>query len=75
MFRIDIYFTKYSLAVEIDEKDHTDRDLEFGKKKRKGIRKKLKCEFIRINTSRENYDENYENYEAGRIQTFISDFN
>ena len=26
LFRIDIYFTKYCLAVEIDEKGHTDRD-------------------------------------------------
>ena len=40
LFRIDIYFTEYSLAVEIDEKGHTDRDLIFEKKKRKGIRKK-----------------------------------
>ena len=39
LFRIDIYFTEYSLAVEIDEKGHTDRDLIF-EKKRKGIRKK-----------------------------------
>ena len=29
LFRIDIYFSKCSLAVEIDEKGHTDRDLEF----------------------------------------------
>ena len=29
LFRIDIYFTKYCLAIEIDEKGHTDRDLEF----------------------------------------------
>ena len=28
-----IYFTEYSLAVEIDEKGHADRDLEFEKKK------------------------------------------
>ena len=34
LFRIDIYFTKYCLAVEIDEKGHTDRDLEFEKDKR-----------------------------------------
>ena len=27
LFRIDVYFTKYFLAVEIDEKGHTDRDL------------------------------------------------
>ena len=35
LFRIDIYFTKYCLAVEIDEKGHTDRDLEFEKKGKK----------------------------------------
>ena len=35
LFRIDIYFTKYCLAVEIDEKDHTYRDLEFEKKGKK----------------------------------------
>ena len=34
-FRIDIYFTEYSLTVEIYEKGHTDRDLEFEKKKDK----------------------------------------
>ena len=27
LFRIDIYFTKYCLAIETDEKGHTDRDL------------------------------------------------
>ena len=32
IFRIDIYFTEYSLAVETDEKGHTDRDLIFEKK-------------------------------------------
>ena len=35
LFRIDIYFTKYCLAVEIDEKGHTDRELEFENKKDK----------------------------------------
>ena len=34
LFRIDIYFTKYCLAIEIDQKGHTDRDL-FLKKKDK----------------------------------------
>ena len=29
LFRIDVYFTKYCLAVESDEKGHTDRDLIF----------------------------------------------
>ena len=44
----------------------------FLKKKAEGIRKKLNCQFIRINTSKENYDVSYE---ASRIQTFISNFN
>ena len=72
LFRIDVYFTKYFLAVEIDEKGHTDRDLIFEEKRQKALEKKLNCEFIRINTSRENYDADYE---AGRIQTFISNSN
>ena len=72
LFRIDIYFTKYSLAVEIDEKGHTDRDLIFEEERQKALEKKLNCKFIRINTSKENYDADYE---ASRIQTFISNFN
>ena len=71
LFRIDVYFTKYSLAVEIDEKGHTDRDLIFEEKRQKALEKKLNCTFIRINTSKENYDADYE---ASRIQTFISKF-
>ena len=41
------------------------------KKDKKHQEKKLNCEFIRINTSRENYDPDYE---ASKIQTFISQF-
>ena len=71
LFRIDICFTKYCLAIEIDEKGHTDRDLEFEKKRQEALEKKLNCTFIRINTSKENFDVDYE---ASRIQTFISQF-
>ena len=71
LFRIDIYFTKYFLAVEIDEKGHTDRDLIFEEKRQKALEKKLNCTFIRINTSRENFDADYE---ASEIQAFISRF-
>ena len=53
LFRIDVSFTEYYLAVEIDEKNHTDRDLIFEEKRQKALEKKLKCTFIRINTSRE----------------------
>ena len=71
LFRINIYFTQYFLTVEIDEKGHTDRELIFEEKRQKALEKKLNSEFIRINTSREDYDADYE---ASRIQTFISKF-
>ena len=59
MFRFDIYFTKYCLAGEIDEKGHTDRDLIFENERQKALEKKLNCKFIRINTSREKFDVDY----------------
>ena len=71
LFRIDVYFTEYFLAVENGEKSHTDRDHIFEEKRQRALAKKLNCEFIGINTSRENYDTDYE---ASRIQTFISKF-
>ena len=71
LFRIDIYFTEYVLAIEIGEKGHTDRDLIFEGKRQKALEKKLNCKFIIINTSKENYDADYE---ASRIYPFISKF-
>ena len=71
LFRIEVYFTKYFLAVEIDEKGHTGRDPIFEEKRQKALEKRLNCEFIRINTSKKNYDANYE---ASTIQTFVSNF-
>ena len=76
IYEIDPYFyehykKKNSLAVEIDEKGHTDTDLIFEEKRQKALVKKLNCTFIRINTSKENYDVDYE---ASKIQTFISNF-
>ena len=41
LFRNDIYFTEYVLAVEIDEKGHTDRDLIFEEKRQKTLEKNL----------------------------------
>ena len=51
-------------------KKHVERDLIFEEKRQKALEKKLGCKFIRINTSKR-YDEDYE---IGRIQTFISKF-
>ena len=41
LIRIDVYFSEYLLAVEIDEKGHTDRDLIFEEKRQKALEKNL----------------------------------
>ena len=73
LFRIDVYFNKFLLAVEIDEKGHTDRDLIFEEERQEALEKKLGCEFIRINTS--NAENGYDlDYEVCNIEAFIDEF-
>ena len=73
LFRIDVYFNKFLLAVEIDEKGHTDRDLIFEEKRQKALEKKLGCKFIRINTS--NPKNGYDlDYEVDNMEAFIEEF-
>ena len=73
LFRIDIYFSECSLAVEIDKKGHTDRDFIFEEKRQKALEKKLGCKFIRINTS--NVKKGCDlDYQVGNIKAFIGEF-
>ena len=73
VFRIDVYFNKFLLAVEIDEKSHTDRDLIFEEKRQKALEKKLLCKFIRTNTN--NAKNGYDlDYEVGNIEAFNDEF-
>ena len=73
LFRIDIYFSECFLAVKIDEKGHTDRDIIFEEKRQKALEKKLGCKFIRINTS--NAKIGYDlDYEVDNKQAFINEF-
>ena len=51
LFRTDIYFSECFLAVEIDEKGHTNRHVIFEEKIQEALEKNLGCKFIRINTS------------------------
>ena len=44
VFKIDIYFTKYSIAIEIYEKYYTDRDLIFQEKRQKALEKKTQLQ-------------------------------
>ena len=73
LFRIDFYFSQFLLAVEINEKRHTDRDLIFEEKIQKALEKKLGCKFIRVNTS--NAKSGYDlDYEVGNTEAFIDEF-
>ena len=73
-FRNYIYSTECFLAVEIYEKGHADRDLIFEEKRQKAQEKKLRCKFIRLNTS--NAKTGYDlDCEVGNVQAFINEFN
>ena len=48
LFRIDIYFSECFLAVEIDEKGHTDRDLIFEEKRQEALEKNLVVNLLEL---------------------------
>ena len=48
-YRIDLCFSKHRLAMEIDEKGHNDRNIDYETERQKAIEKELDCKFIRIN--------------------------
>ena len=48
-YRIDLYFHKPKLAIEIDELGHVDRNLSNEIERQKAPEKELDCVFIRIN--------------------------
>ena len=48
LLRIDIYINEYPLAIEIDEKDHTDIDLFFEEENKKEIEKNLVVTLLEI---------------------------
>ena len=68
-YRINAYFPKYKLATEIDEQGHNNRDIDFEIERQKAIKKKLGCEFIRINPPKENFNMFVE---IGKIQNYIT---
>ena len=70
-FSIDVSFSEYNLIVEVEGKEHTDRDLVYEKKRKEVLEKKLACKFVRTNHSKENYDVFYE---IVIIQIFITEF-
>ena len=50
-YRIDLYFHKYKLAIEVDELGHNDRNIDCEIQRQKELEKELDCVFIRINAT------------------------
>ena len=48
-YRIDLYFYKHKLAIEVDELRHADRNLSNEIERQKRLEKELDCVLIRIN--------------------------
>ena len=48
LFRIDIYFSECFLALEIDEKGHTNRDIIFEEKRQKALEKNLVVNLLKL---------------------------
>ena len=48
LFKIDVYFNKFFLAVGIDEKGYTDRDLIFEEKRQKALEKNFVVNLLEL---------------------------
>ena len=53
-YRIDLYFHKHKLAIEVDELGHADKNLGNEIERQKSLKKELDWVFIRINPDEEN---------------------
>ena len=71
-YQIDLYFSEHKLAIEVDEKEHTNRDEKKENEREEKMIKKLGCKFIRINPHVENYDIFVE---IGKIKGYIAQSN
>ena len=56
VYRIDLYFHYYKLAIETNEKSDSDRNIDYEIKKQKAIERELRCKFIRIDPEKEDFD-------------------
>ena len=66
-YRVDAYFPKHKLGIEIDEQGH-NRDINYDIERQKAIERDLGCKFIMIDPSKKDFDVNIE---LGRIQKYI----
>ena len=55
-YRIDLYFHKYKLAIEVDELGHADRNVNNEIERQRALERELNCVFIRINPDAEDFN-------------------
>ena len=55
-YRIDLYFHKYKLAVEVDELGHADRNVNNEIEKQRALERELNCVFNRINPDKPDFN-------------------
>ena len=53
-YKIDLFFHKYKLAIEVDELGYNDRNIKYETQRQRAIERKLGCVFIRINPDEKN---------------------
>ena len=54
--RIDLYFPRHKLAIEVDEEGHKDRDNLKEFERENTIKEHLDCKFIRIKLDEQDFD-------------------
>ena len=55
-YRIDLYFHKCKLAIEVDELEHNDRNINDEIQRQKALEKEINCVFIRINPDEKDFN-------------------
>ena len=71
-YRIDLYFHEYKLAIEIDENNHSNRNIDYEIKRQKAIEQELGFKFIIIDPHKEEFDIFKAINEIFRHQTTVS---
>ena len=55
-YRVDFYFHKYKLAVEVDELGHAGRNVNNEIERKRALERELNCVFIRINPNEPDFN-------------------
>ena len=55
-YRIDLYFHKYNLAIQVDELGHNDRNIDCEIQRQQALERELNYVFIRINPDEINFN-------------------